>query len=430
MFFLVGFLLAGAAALVTMPAFARRAARLSEARARLLAPLSRDQAIAERDQLRAEHAVEICGVERRLAAADDAVARYRADLGRQASSLVALESLNAEQKAEIARQRNELEAAQRAIAGLQGELGASAIALNDFTARLEQALAEIAALRERRMTLETQADQTRTVIAGLETRASGLEIKLVDIDLAMLTAAKAAEAERDRLTDALLARTAEVRQLSGALAEAMTQGAIVVADLELRGSELRESRQRLAHSEAQLQASENAREDALVEASRQLGAVAERDRAIGDAEASRRDLETRLTGQSAEANARSDAASLRAQMLSTSQATLEGALQAARAERAALHREVEQLRARLGGAEGQGASQSAQGDQALREAISRLALDVVRLSAAAKDAAPAMSDLAQFGMSDVSPPGLFGEEIAKAPPAARLRALQAVGPES
>ena len=52
----------------------------------MLAPLSMKEVVAERDLLRAEHALEQHRLERRIAILQDASARHRADLGRQAAS--------------------------------------------------------------------------------------------------------------------------------------------------------------------------------------------------------------------------------------------------------------------------------------------------------------------------------------------------------
>src|ERR1700734_1556803 len=119
MFFLAGLLVAGLAGLLILPAFARRALRLSEARARMLAPLSMKEVVAERDLLRAEHALEQHRLERRLAAGRVAPARRRADLGRQAANLVALESQTDKLIGEIADLRNSLAARERDILGLE-----------------------------------------------------------------------------------------------------------------------------------------------------------------------------------------------------------------------------------------------------------------------------------------------------------------------
>jgi chromosome segregation ATPase len=229
--------------LLVLPAFARRALRLSAARARMLAPLSLKEVVAERDLLRAEHAVAQHRLERHIEALRDEVARRRADLGRQAAMLVTLESETAERDAQIMARR-------RDILSLEGDLGASQAALNDFGARLDRAASVISALKERRLALETLADEQRTVIAGLETRVSGLEMELGDSAQSAKTKSISTEAERARLSSALNLRTSEVEQLSAKLNEALAKGAMIVADLEKKESELRETRERLAKVEA------------------------------------------------------------------------------------------------------------------------------------------------------------------------------------
>lgn len=220
MFFLAGLLVAGLAGVVALPAFARRAARLAQARARMLAPLSVKEAAAERDMLRAEHAVAHHRLERRIASLQDAVGRYRADLGRQAALLVALESATSDRRAEIALLQDELAARRRETFGLEAELGASRVALNDIGARFDRASSELARLRDERVAIETLTDEQRSVIAGLETRASGLEMKLDDAAQAAKANAALVEAERSRLASELKSRASEATALSAQLREA------------------------------------------------------------------------------------------------------------------------------------------------------------------------------------------------------------------
>jgi chromosome segregation ATPase len=242
MFFLAGLLVAGLAGLLILPAFARRSSRLAATRTQMFAPLSMKEVVAERDLLRAEHAVEQFRLERHIATMQDAVARHRADLGRQAADLVAFESRMAKSGAENADLRAELTAKARDILGFEGEIGANRIALNDFSAQLERASALISSLQDKRVALETLADEQRTVIAGLETRAGGLEIKLSD-------GAQLAKAEQARLSTALAARARDVARLEVELNEAMAKGAIIVADLEKKDRELQDARRRLSEIE-------------------------------------------------------------------------------------------------------------------------------------------------------------------------------------
>ena len=118
-----------------------------QARARMLAPLSMKEVVAERDLLRAEHAVEQHRLERRIAALQDAVAApSRRSRPRRPPMLVALESGTERPGAPKSPQLHaDLAARQRETFGLEGELGASRVALNDFDARLERAATDLTA---------------------------------------------------------------------------------------------------------------------------------------------------------------------------------------------------------------------------------------------------------------------------------------------
>ncbi len=225
----VGFLTATLLALAAAPAVARRARRLAEARARLLAPLSEAQAIADRDALRAQHAIEIVRLERRLRAAEEAVATRKVEAGRQLVRLIALEEA-------ATTGGGDLEAARWEANALHGELGAaqSVLAELDVQRRRVEARLEDS---------ETLAEERRGEIAGLATRVAALEIRLADAESAAAAAAKRAAAEQDRLRAAL-------------------------ADAEVR----------LARSEV-------AREEAVLENRRQLERVAAGGGAVANAEA-------------------------------------------------------------------------------------------------------------------------------------------------
>ena len=324
----------------------------------MLAPLSMKEVVAERDLLRAEHAIEQHRLEQRLATAQDADARRRADLGRQAASLVALESQTGKLTGEIADLRNGLAARERDILGLEGDLGAGRIVLNDFNARLDQASQEISSLRDRRLALETAADEQRTVIAGLETRASGLEMKLGDALQTAKSKAMAAQAETAKLSLELASRGSEAARLKAELGEALAKGALIVADLEKKNSELASTRQRLSQIEASAATIESERQHVNGAARHQAPANANADKDI------RRD---------------SDAA--------------------------------------------------AQGDLALREAIARLAADVVRLSSAPANAAPVPAKPDKIRRREPRAPSSQGPGTGEGAAPSKLRQLQSTLPQ-
>ena len=228
----VGFLTATLLALAAAPAVARRARRLAESRARLLAPLSEAQAIADRDALRAQHAIDIVRLERRLRAAEEVAATRKVEIGRQSVRLFALEETAASSV-------GELEAARWEASELRGELGAaqSVLAELDLQRRRAEALLDDS---------ETLAEERRGEIAGLATRLAALEIRLADAESAAAAAAERSVAEHDRLRAAL------------------------------------------ADAEARLVRSEAAREEAVLENRRQLERVADRDGAAANAAKSER----------------------------------------------------------------------------------------------------------------------------------------------
>ena len=250
MFFLAGLLVAGLAGLLILPAFAARAYRLAAARARLTAPMSMKDVVAERDLLRAEHAIEQYRLERRLTAAQDQSAHDRAELGRQVIKFVALEREASKFADEIGRLREELIGRERQILSLEAEIGAGRIALYDFGGQLERASSEIAGLNDKRLALETAADEQRAIIAGLETRAAGLEMKVDDALQAAKSVMAASDAEKARLSQEVAAHAASLKRLNTALDDAQTKHAGLAKELAAQSGELEATKRRLAEYEA------------------------------------------------------------------------------------------------------------------------------------------------------------------------------------
>jgi chromosome segregation ATPase len=396
----IGFLVAALLALAATPAIARRARRLAEARARLQTPLTEAQAIAERDALRAQHAVDQVRLEQRLATLAATAALRQIELGRQASRIVALEDVSGERAAELGRQRDELAALGAEARDLRGQLGAAQVALQDLTAQRDSAASAFAASEAARLELATLGDEQRATIATLETRAAALEVRFANSERAAAAAAKSARAEIERLSAALGERKQMASRLEADLEAATTRGARVVAELAA-------ARARLGEAEALLARSEAAREEALLENGRQFSRIAERDAALRALGADPRALTSGLAAPRAEPPEKDRAA--------------------IEAELAESHREIEQLRAQLAGA---AAGARPAGDPALRNAIARLGRDVLRLSG--KTARPVKAEtpaFAAFERRETPPHPVPPAEALHPAPAGKILQGQPMAPE-
>ena len=397
----IGFLLAALLAVAAAPGITRRARRLAEARARLLAPLTEAQAIAERDALRAQHAVDQLRLEQRLSEVEDLAARRQIEIGRQSSRIVGLEDLSAARAAEIGALRDEFGALEREARDLRGQLGAAQLALRDLTFEFDSSAPTPAASQAPRLDPEAFTDQNRMKVAVLETRALGLEVRLADSERAAAAAASAGGAERARLAAALSERAAEAKRLGEELDAATAQSAKLAADLAA-------TRARLGEAETLLSRSEEAREEALIENARQFARIAERDAALREAGAAKRDLADRLSA------------------LAAAHAIAEGALLAERAKRAEWRREVDPPSTRAADASPRTRELS---DQTLRKAIARLGREMTRLNGKPHGAAEEPSNLVSYDRREAhAHPAGSGEPMHSAS-AGAIRQGQPMAPE-
>ena len=90
--FTLGFLVAGLLALAALPAVWRRAMRLSGERLSRLVPLSPQEIAADRDHLRAAHAVDLRRTEQKLEQAETGRAGLMAEASRREDRIAALDA--------------------------------------------------------------------------------------------------------------------------------------------------------------------------------------------------------------------------------------------------------------------------------------------------------------------------------------------------
>jgi chromosome segregation ATPase len=207
MIFALGFLFAGLAALAFAPAFWRRANRLTRRRLETQVPLSVQEILAERDQLRAEFAVEQRRVELRVAQMNLAYAADRGELGRRAVEISALKDNLAQGIQENRELEHALANLQADLSQVSAELAAMTKALYDAEGLNERKQAEFIELIKAHEAMTTLAEERLANHAAADARAVGLELRLGDVSRMLLEAEK-------RFTE----RTTQASKLSDALA--------------------------------------------------------------------------------------------------------------------------------------------------------------------------------------------------------------------
>ena len=175
MYFALGFLVSGLLALLFLPAFWRRALRLSTRRLEMQLPLSMTEIVAERDQLRAEFAIEQRRVEKQVEDLSDARARDLAELGRRATHIATLEAELVETWHQSELRAERLAALGAELLNQQAEIGVAHQLLWDAEGRLVARTRELAALSDQHRALAELAEERRGAIAALETRIVGHE---------------------------------------------------------------------------------------------------------------------------------------------------------------------------------------------------------------------------------------------------------------
>lgn len=385
MFFALGFLVSGLLSLLVLPAFWRRALRLSRRRLEMQMPLSMAEIVAERDQLRAEFAAERRRIEKANETLNEARARDLSELGRRGAAVAALTSELTSLRASAQELRDEVAAVRRQAAEAEGAFAAAQKEVYDVTGLAERRGDSLTALERAHDQLSAVAESRRAEIAGLESQVEGLRVTLSDTELALaraqlqyeekLSAADLYQRERDYARADLAA--------SNAKRDALQQ---TIEDLSARLS---------------------AQEEGAREAQRaKARAAAELERNAQDLEAALRaqtDLRAAMERQAANARDEARRQAERLQAIRSERDALQGALKAARAEAESLRRAASKAASQAAGqSRSRAPANDEQDDLLLRQAIVDLGGEITRLAHA-----------------------LDRDGESAAPPAERMRDLQA-----
>jgi chromosome segregation ATPase len=165
MYFALGFLVAGLITLLFLPAFWRRALRLSMRRLQMLAPMSMEEVVAERDLLRAEFAVRERRLEQEMEAVKAARATDLAAIGRHAARVAEAEARLKKAEADNRDMELALREAQKVLAERTDLLRSTELALHEMTERADRGVERLRLLESDKEELgrEKEAHYSRVV---------------------------------------------------------------------------------------------------------------------------------------------------------------------------------------------------------------------------------------------------------------------------
>ncbi|MGA8173008.1 MAG: hypothetical protein WB816_19565, partial [Methylocystis sp.] len=308
MYFALGLLVAGLFMLMFLPAFWRRAMRLSMRRLQLLAPLSREQAIAERDLLRAEFALRERRVEQEMDAIKASKAADLLEIGRHAARIADLDGRLKKSEAEARELVTQLGDTRKTLAERTELLGSTEMALHEVTEGAERTVANLRLLRSHHEELGREKEVVQTRVAAHEAKIGDLHQRNTDLEreLAQLRddhAKLKVEAERLGSVDADLTRVAAQLETTTAAKLSLEQ------TIEALRTRAREDAERVAGEIAHLEtALRQARVEARDHADRLETARADNSMLQGAVDALRKD-HARLRDVASQVTASHDATS-------------------------------------------------------------------------------------------------------------------------
>ena len=357
MVFLLGFLVSGLLTLLFLPAFWRRAVRLSTRRLEMQMPLSMGEIVAERDQLRAGYALEQRRLEQKTEALGEAHARDLGEIGRRAILISRLEQEVAEARATLSSTENDLAERSQDFKSALVETGAVQQAHWDLSGRAEAQARALAELEDAHGKLVALADERRVSVAGLETRTAGLEMRLEDLQ-------RRVQAAENELVEKKMNIAALTQDRDALRIEA---GAAVARRDQLMQSAI-EQNQRISELE-------RAHRIERRERTRLENEAASNARALADALAQQSHTEAAVARQLEEVAARERPMQQEIEHLRAEKSALEGALDVTRREFTALRAVKAETAATVAKP-----AVSAEDALRLRQSISEIGAEVARLA--------------------------------------------------
>lgn len=288
--FALGFLSAGVLALMIAPTIWRRAVNLTRKRVESSIPLTLSEIQAEKDALRAEFAMSIRRVEKKLKAASEKAAVKAADLGR-AQEEARLMQKERDENAQLAA------SLEKRLAAREVELEQTSAQLANIEERLKQARQQIDEQAEEIDRINASNDDASILASSrqIELVAREAEVDKLSADLTALRnqrkdidrKARETEAENRQLRTEAEASRRKIADLERKIARMMTAMTDSEEKLERRDKEVERLRQHLREAPRLNQSSNGSNADAAAEIQRlesRLDALTKENRKLREAE--------------------------------------------------------------------------------------------------------------------------------------------------
>ncbi|WP_147306452.1 hypothetical protein [Methylovirgula sp. 4M-Z18] len=362
MIFALGFLAAGFLAILALPAIAGRAMRLSQRRLEMLMPLSVDEVIAERDQLRAEFAVQQRRLEQKADRYAVAEAAAKSEAGRSTIKIIELTERLKQQQTDADGLREEITALRQDFHSAQAEMATASKELHDAAGLRDQMQHMYERMRQDHAALENLAAERRTMVASLQTRVSGLEMQAED-------QARAYE----EINRALAERMRQVADLHNERTIAAAELAVARTNIENLSRQAEAFKARGSTMEAELSELRQAHSMLGRQATQQTSAIAGYESAIAGNAQLFTEMQDRLNQLQKRHREQEQEMNDKLDSLRQEKASVAGALEAARNGRDQLQRDISRLQQAL----------QQRGDERelalLREAIAEIGDNVLKL---------------------------------------------------
>jgi chromosome segregation ATPase len=338
LYFVLGFVTAALLALLILPAFWRRAYRLSRRDIEATLPLSPAEIAAERDQLRASFAVDRLRIEQQAEAAKAARQKAMADAGAKALRISELEDRVSARDASLADRDTRIGGLERTLAAAEATISEQASAMAADRAQIAALEGSLGTLQGEHRGLGETSDQRRVQIAALETNMEALRARIGELDRDL----KASRASARELTETLRARERAVRDLEKDVAVAARRLESAEEIAERRATLMTERDVAVAALESKVEAltREGRSRDDIIRAETRRADIA--GRKLTEAEETARKLKDDARATAADLARTTD-------KLKADKQKLQADLAEARAKAAQLQRELTSLRRAPGG---------------------------------------------------------------------------------